>query len=208
MNATNPMRDTMPTGYTEAIKDGITFRQFALRCARGCFANILMHDENLDSEIHEYKVSNYHLDKIKRLEDKLYELEKLTPSEQEKISMKDYKEKFNELEELRRDKVLLEHAYRKMLAAVNKWKPPTDEHYVLKKFMIEQIKESIEHDCFDPFEVFGEPKFLYGEDWYYKKRKEILDSISNHKNEYSKEVEDVKRMNEWNKKLFESLPEE
>ena len=28
----------MPTGYTDTIKDGITFKEFALRCVRGMAA--------------------------------------------------------------------------------------------------------------------------------------------------------------------------
>lgn len=35
----------MPTGYTDAIKDGISFNQFILSCARAFGALITMRDE-------------------------------------------------------------------------------------------------------------------------------------------------------------------
>ncbi len=35
----------MPTGYTDAVKDGITFDQFVLGCARGMGALVMMRDE-------------------------------------------------------------------------------------------------------------------------------------------------------------------
>lgn len=37
----------MPTGYTADIKDGITFRDFALRCARAFGATIMQRDEDI-----------------------------------------------------------------------------------------------------------------------------------------------------------------
>lgn len=41
----------MPTGYTAAIKDGITFQEYALSCARAFGALISMREESSDAPI-------------------------------------------------------------------------------------------------------------------------------------------------------------
>ena len=49
----------MPTGYTHDIPAGITFRQFALNCARAFGANIAMRDDPADKPIEVYEPSDY-----------------------------------------------------------------------------------------------------------------------------------------------------
>lgn len=45
----------MPTGYTSIIDDNenVTFKEYALRCARGFGALMHLRDESLDKEITE-----------------------------------------------------------------------------------------------------------------------------------------------------------
>lgn len=51
----------MPTGYTANIKNGITFEEFALDCARNFGALIIMRDEPKDAPIPEqFEASKHH----------------------------------------------------------------------------------------------------------------------------------------------------
>ena len=53
----------MPTGYTAIIeeKPDLTFREFALKCARGMGACIMQRDEGMDSLPRVDPPSDYHL---------------------------------------------------------------------------------------------------------------------------------------------------
>ena len=50
----------MPTEYTDAIADGISFNDFMMKCARGMGALIMMSDEPSDAPILEqFEPSDY-----------------------------------------------------------------------------------------------------------------------------------------------------
>ncbi len=77
----------MPTGYTAAIKDGITFKQFALTCARAMGALIMMRDEPSGAEIPAaFPPSTFHRDQLARLSDELGNLRAMTVAEIEKAA--------------------------------------------------------------------------------------------------------------------------
>lgn len=70
-------------------------------------------------------------------------------SDQEKIEYGQNKIKEGleyELEYIR-NKIDLRYKYEKMLIKAVSWKPPTEDHENLKKFMVEQINSSIDFDC-------------------------------------------------------------
>ena len=72
----------MPSGYTAAIKDGITFSDFAMNCARAFGALISMRDEPLDAPIPErVEPTDYHAEKIKKAEERLSALIAMTAKE-------------------------------------------------------------------------------------------------------------------------------
>ena len=57
----------MPTGYTSDIYDGkdISFREYALKCARNFGAYVEMRDSSLDTEMPtEFEPSTYYRDKL------------------------------------------------------------------------------------------------------------------------------------------------
>ena len=72
----------MPTGYTAAIKDGISFNEYALSCARAFGALIMMRDEPADAPIpDEFKPSDYHFKKIEEAKAELARLRAMSPDE-------------------------------------------------------------------------------------------------------------------------------
>jgi len=88
-----------------------------------------------------------------------------------------------------------------MLSKVQEWKPPTPDHVDLKKFMIQQLEDSIEFDCFIP----EMPQRLSGEEYREQQIKKVLDDIDYHEREYAKEVNRVHERNKWLLLLRESL---
>lgn len=92
-----------------------------------------------------------------------------------------------------------------MLRQVEQWIPPTADHFTLKKFMIEQLKTSIDFDC-SYSDYIVEPvddTILLQE---YEKRLESVDYYINYYDkEYKEEVERVTNANNWIKALYQSF---
>lgn len=83
----------MPTGYTAAIADGISFTNYAMGCARAFGALIEMRDEPSDAPIpEEFKPSTYHLEELQKAQKKLHNLCKMSFGEAEGRAMVAYNE--------------------------------------------------------------------------------------------------------------------
>lgn len=140
----------MPTGYTADIENDITFEEFVLGCARAFGACI--HQRNDSSKDKpklriENEKNSYYADLLSQAKKTVAELEAMGANarvaygkeilEKEKASEQEY---FNK-------KIVLKSKYETMLAKVYGWFPPTPDHENLKKFMIDQINQSINFDC-------------------------------------------------------------
>ena len=148
----------MPTGYTSSIKDGISFENFVLKCARNFGACIALRDESGDVlptvDNIQFKNDDYHQKELEQAKSDLLFFQNCSEEEwknsfnkhvEDKVSY--YREKISECEELLTQ-------YNEMLAKVNDWIPPTEHHVGLKNFMKQQIEDSIGHDCdFDYYEI-------------------------------------------------------
>lgn len=139
----------MPTYYTAGIIDGKIndFKSFARLCMGNFGACIHMRDLPPGEPYSKREPDGYYLLRIEREKEELRKLEKM--SDQEildneietiKSNIKYHKEKIIEigklhakLEEIRRE--------------IDSWVPPGDEHLGIKKFMMEQIETTINHDC-------------------------------------------------------------
>lgn len=191
----------MPTGYTDKIYNNkeVDFRSYALRCARAFGANILMRDDSIESDIKDYEVSNYHIEEI---EDISKEIEDILKWDQDRINEYNREIYIKEIEDYNErllDKLELKHRYEMVLSEVYDWVPPTKDHVGLKKFMIEQLKSSIDFDC--GYKI-DKPIMR---DYYSKKIKDLTWKISYHTDEHQKEIERTKQRNEWNRALKASL---
>lgn len=198
----------MATGYTHDIKNGITFEQFALSCARNFGACIEMRDDPSDKPIpKKFKVDSYHVKELKEAKTKLKNIKKLSLSKCEKLAQKEFKEEANRLNEMIEDSTSLQAKYKEMLEKVTNYVPPTPDHVGLKEFMVSQIKQSMEFDCDVTYykKQLDEVKLLKGEEF---KAKEIVNysrDIAYHQEQFRKEKERVERNNKWISKLRESL---
>ena len=194
----------MPTGYTLDLFDGkdVTFEEFVLKCARAFGALIDMRDEPMDAPIPErLEPSDHHLKELEKAKRRLKEIRKWNEEKAEQEAERAYREALKEREEFIKKNKLIRKRYEDMLSKVQKWKPPTIEHVNLKQFMIQQLVESIEYDCFIP----EMPQRLSGEEYKEQQIKKALSDIDYHEREYAEEVNRVYERNKWLLSLRESL---
>jgi len=198
----------MPTGYTAAIADGISFNDFILRCARmlAFGALILMRDDPNDKPIpEEFKLSDYHSKKIVETMKELKALESLSEKGADKRAEQDYqaalKDKKDGIEKTNK----LRKKYTSMLIQVKTWIPPSPDHIGLKDFMIKQIEESIGFDCGTDYYTRQRIKPQSGKEWLAERNQMLLKDLAYYAEEDEKERERTAGRNRWIKQLRESL---
>lgn len=196
----------MPTGYTAGVKDGkvTEFKDYALSCARAFGALILMRDDPMDAPIPErFEPTDYHLRGIKRAQERLIELEKMTPEEASRQARAAYDEARTARQQRREERAADRHRYEAMLEKVRRWTPPSPDHVEYKKFMVKQLEESIDFDCNDSYD--DGPAFKVSDEWRAEQIKMARDDVDYHKAEHAKEGERVEGRNRWVRQLRESL---
>lgn len=193
----------MPTGYTAAIADGITFREFVLRCARAFGASVTMRDEPTDAPIPErFEPSEWYAQRAQAASRRLDELAALRPEDAEARAESDYRERAAEREQRVAQTAALRAKYEAMLAEVNAWEPPTPDHVELKRFMGEQIAESLRFDCWAEWVA---PRRLTGDEWLALETERARHDLENSEKHHAEEVERTEKRNAWLKALRESL---
>lgn len=198
----------MPTGYTVKIKDGISFEEFALECARAFGACATMRDTN--NEIpKEFFPNPYHANRLAEALEELRVLDNLSETEIAAEAEFEYLEQKEQNKKNIKEKNELKRQYEEMLGRVLSWNPPTEDHIRLKEFMIKQIEESIDFDCYiSPEKESYEDEVWKPANWFSRKRKNIVHDIKYHQDELVKEIMRVKERNRWLVDLRNSLKNE
>jgi hypothetical protein len=196
------MEVVMPTGYTSYILDGISFNEFVLKCARNFGALIEMRDMSMDAKIpKEFKPHPYNLEEMTKAKRRLEKFKKLTPEQWEREAEKEYEREMREEQNSLKRLSERRKKYENMLAKVKIWKPVHSDLDNLKKFMMEQIKESIEFDCYTP----DKPERLTGKEWAEEKRESLEHDIEHHAKEWGDEQKRAKDRTLWVERLRQSL---
>lgn len=194
----------MPTGYTAAIKDGISFEKYAMDCARAFGACVTLRDKPSEPIPDEFQPSDYHAKAAQAARGKLAELMALTPEQRERKAV----EAWNQAEERRlerlQDRTNTRNAYEAMLAKVKAWEPPTPAHLELHRFMQSQIEQSIEFDCSGDYGTTPSPR-LSGEQWAAQGVESLNRDIAYHEKEHAEEVDRAAKRTQWVRALRESL---
>lgn len=195
----------MSTGYTVGVREGkvTKFKDFAMQCARAFDATVEMRDYDLNKPIpEEFKPSCYHADGLKAAKAKLSRLYEYTQKESEIKAKAEYLELLKNYEDSKRECKIQKARYEIMLDKVKQWVPPTADHENLKKFMIEQLEESIRFDCVGPYH---RPTLKSGSFWRETAIKQVEEDILYHTEENEKEIERVIGRNRWIRELRQSL---
>lgn len=195
----------MPTGYTSEIYDGknVSFKDFALGCARAFGALISMREEPSDAKIpDEFKPSDHHDKELKKAIKELEIIKSLTDKQVGERALNEHINAVKEYDKYLEENSKLKARYTNMLEQVRAWKAPSSEHNDFKKFMIEQLQSSIEHDCRYNREI---PRLQSVSEW----RRTAIDSaqwsVDYHREEKTKEIERCAGRTKWIRDLKESL---
>jgi hypothetical protein len=192
----------MPTGYTAEIKKGISFKKFALSCARAFGALSEMRDEPWDAKIpDEIKVDDYHLKIVNSDKKELEKLSKLSRSEIEKACEKVFQQSVKDWNEANKEKLDLLAKYNLKLAEAKAWTPPTENHKGLKDFMIQQITDSIKWDC----DMTPKPVKSTVEEYIESKKETLIWGIEYHTEAHAKAVKIAESRTAWIRELKNSL---
>lgn len=196
----------MPTGYTADIKDGIDFKTYAMNCARAFGACVMLRDEPGGGDLipDAFEPSDYHLKAVEKARGELAALEAMTPAECERAAAKAWDDaetsRLMRLADYRKQR----EAYEAMLAKAAAWKAPTPDHEGLRKFMCEQIEQSINFDCNESY-CSAPTARLTGEAWAAAERARCVSDVQYHEKEHAGEVSRAATRTEWVRALRAAL---
>lgn len=198
----------MPTGYTAAIVDGIDFKTFAMNCARAFGACVELRDEPAGGDLipDRFAPSDYHAKRVEQAKRDQVALDAMTPAELEKCAV----EAYAHAEGLRIDAINSKKKqlalYEAMLEKVAAWTPPTEEHVGMKKFMADQIKQSIDFDC--DCSYYQTPTVLMtGSEWKEERSRKLARDLEYHAKEDAAEQARASSRTKWVQELRMSLEE-
>jgi len=195
----------MPTGYTAALYEGKaqTFEDFTLNAARAMGAAVMERDDAPGPIKGEAAKSSYYETAHEGAVAKLAELADVTLFEWAQ------REKAGREEEERLDRerdarvAVIRARYEAMLAEVEAWNPPTSEHENLKKFMRDQLEESIKFDC-TPY-TGNRRQVVSAQDFKTSSIERAERNVAYYADEMRKESERTESRNKWVRDLRDSL---
>lgn len=195
----------MPTGYTADIAKGITFRQYALRCARAFGALITMRDDPNDAQIPDrFETAPFYQNSLDEALIELVKWQSMSNEYAEQASAK----AFDEAETARFVRIAecnaLRDKYMSMLAQVNSWEAPTPNHQNFHEFMRSQIEQSIEWDC-DGRHLEAPTLRVNGADYRTFRILEARRSVAYSEKALAEENERIASRNAWIDELRKSL---
>lgn len=201
----------MPTGYTAGILDGTTkdFTEFAKQCSRAFMVHL--RDEPMNSKYNKREPSDYHIKAIKKAEDELKQVELLSDDEiitQEKsrlIDSKKYHLESKVKDEANKVKMNL------FLDKAKAYKPPTEAHKGIGKFMIEQLEKTIYFDCNSSYHI-DELKTIdekianvNADDIRSEMKIKAAKDMAYHTKEHEEELKRCREHNKWYEDFINSL---
>jgi len=194
----------MPTGYTAAVADGISFEQFVMGCARAMGALVMMRDEPSDAPIPErFEPSKYNAVKLAEARTKLDRLDGMTLEQRAAEAKEHYVGAMKRWSERAAERHEQRCHYEAMLRKVRDWVPPSNEHSGFKDFMIEQLTQSIDFDCGGTWDK--EPEELSGDAWLGQQVREAQRNVEYHTKANAEEIERTESRNKWIADLRTSL---
>jgi hypothetical protein len=193
----------MPTGYTAIIeeRDDLTFRDFALRCARAMTACLPQRDDPPDELPRVLETSDYHIKAARKAEAQLVELLGLSQESTRALWQSDCESiaKSNEVSIAKAKE--FEKRYARMRAKVEAWKPAPD-YEGLRRFMLQQIDACVNDWTSYIVELTPTPS-----EWLAKQIAGAKSLAKYHTERHKDEVKRTDACKEWIESLYASLSE-
>ncbi len=196
----------MPTGYTYCVQTGevTEFKDFAIRCARAMGALVTMRDERMDAAIPDgFKPSSYHADRLKEAKSKLNRLKAMSHADIDDACAKEHLQALLSWENWQSETLQEKKRYEDMLAKVRAWNPPNSDFAGFRKFMEEQLVDSMEHDLFAL--TLPKPMQVNNKEWYKNALAMAEKDIEYHQKKMNEETKRAKDRTEWIVTLKKSL---
>lgn len=197
----------MPTGYTWNVANGevTDLRTFALQCARGMGALVHMRDDPSGAPI-PMRVeadTKYHDEALAEAEARLAELMAMTPAEREAAAGAAYKSELSAYQTRKQEREEQARRYQDMKTKVKNWDGAPEG---LKTFMLEQLQQSIAHDCDDSYDE--RPAQPEPQQWYQDQIRCAVRDLEYHGKERAAEIARAAERNAWLAQLWAGLPPE
>jgi hypothetical protein len=197
----------MPTGYTADVQDGkvTDFPTFAMQCARAFGALVLMRDDPKDASIpEEQRPGSYYIESVQRDEVALGRLLTMSGPDCEAAAIKAHEAAVTYAADYLAKRRTERERYKAMIAKVEAWTPPSADHVNMKKFMLDQLNESLKFDCGGDYSPTVEP-LLSGSGWRLQQIARAKESLERSRKSLAEEEERVRGRNKWVRELRESL---
>jgi len=195
----------MPTGYTAAVSDGeITeLAPFVMRLARGMGALIMMRDDDWDAPIPEaFKPSTYNADKLSDARAERDRLRAMTMAECTAAAQAEAITFDLELDAAKNAHREKRERYADMIDKVEAWE---DAPEGIKEFGLQQLRESMEFDCREPFTYWRERPSEDGATWKAERLAKVERDIMYHAKSQAEEEARTEGRNAWLAQLRQSL---
>lgn len=200
----------MPTGYTDKIKDGITFQEFAMNCARAFGACLSMRDDPTSTPIpEEFEPSPYHAEQLEKAVQEVDDFNNLTDRQLQHMFKQCVSDGIKRQSTYIKEKNELREKYEEMLDKVHQFEPPTSEHTEYKNFMINQITESIKFDCNNKYdeELIEDLEKMTFDEWYENQVEVLNRAVEYHMEQKEKEEKRCLDRSMWVIELREAIME-
>jgi len=192
----------MPTGYTHGVQNGTvtTLKEFAILCARGMGATIMMRDDSLDTPIPErFEPSDHNAECLAEAKAEREKILAMSDAEIEQAALAAFQVANDYFIESSKERAEQEKRYKDMLAKVEAWDTEAEG---IRDFMLSQLKESIDFDCgYKP----SAPKLMTAAEWRVEALAQADHNIAYHTKGHAEEVERTESRNDWLRKLRASL---
>lgn len=197
----------MPTGLTGAIYEGkdVTTAEFIFKCARhfGGLLHLRDTEISLDDVIPLVKVDYEYYDRnIATAKEELHTYRNFTLAEAAVHMDAEYQARVIRYNKRIEDSEQVKDRYTKAIEGVEAWEPPTEKHQALKDFAIQQLKLSLEHDC---YVLPVAPIVDTPEGWLAGLIEDAKLNVTRWEERKAEEIQRVKEKNEWVAALTSSL---
>lgn len=197
----------MPTGYTCDIENDQSFEDYLLSCARAFGACMHQRDESGSVKPKLRSADTYHEQALLEAAADLGAFKTMNREQKEQAGqeLKDEQEKWRQ-EDFNR-KILLRNKYDAMAQKVQAWNPPTADHVNLKKFMLDQINESIRFDCDTEYSLkqLQATQSKTAMQFYEEHVQSLERDVKYHEEEHEKATKRNDEANKWIMALYDSL---
>ena len=199
----------MPTGYTDGVAHGdiVSFKEYALLCARAFGVCITMRDEPLGTPIPFFEESPCLKGMVESCEKDLRDFLSMTKEEKQTAFLNYVSSSIEIHKKIKEEKITMKYRYVSMLEKAKEFVPPTKDHIEYKKFMIQQLEDSIAWDCDTSYydAKIDLLKNLSFDEWFDKTLEEKYASLKRNKKYLQEEIDRVNSRNNWMAKLKEVL---